>query len=119
MPGYSLQRRLESVITQAAATPDSLTGFRGHRGETYTLTAEMVTQLRDAERRIRLLRRDIEQRLAETAPRPCARCRKPVTGRADRKYCSDTCRQAAHQSRHRPKGDGVTVAPSLRQNRSS
>ena len=59
----------------------------------------MVDELRKGEAAVRRLRRQLEQRLAGEKPRGCARCGHPVTGRPDRKYCSDRCRQAAHQLR--------------------
>jgi len=32
----------------------------------------------------------------------CAVCGATLTGRTDRRYCSDRCRQQAHRNRHRP-----------------
>ena len=114
MPAHPLQQRLEKLISHLAATPDGLSKFTGYRGETITIEPWMAGLLREAEARVRRLRRDVEQRLAGGDPRKCARCRRPFTGRPDRKFCSDTCRQAAYKLRHRPRTgpDSPGAAPS-------
>jgi hypothetical protein len=115
MPVKNLQERFEGFIIRAAEMPDGLAGFRGHKGETITVEPWMADALREAEARVRRLRRQVEDRLAGAEARQCARCRKPLTGRPDRKFCSDTCRQAAYQSRRGPKiTDPASMAPSLR-----
>jgi hypothetical protein len=110
MPAKSLQGRLETLIISAANFPDDLGGFRGYRGEAITVEPWMIGALREAEARARRLRRQVEQRLGEAQSRPCARCSKPVTGRPDRRYCSDRCRQGAHRARHAAK---VTAPASM------
>lgn len=52
--------------------------------------------------RIALYRQPSEPREA----RPCERCGEPMTGRADRRYCSTRCRVAAH----RTEGNGDLLA---------
>ena len=59
-----------------------------------------IEELVKAEQSIRRLRTQLEA-LAAESPRTCARCRQPMGGRADRKYCSDRCRIEAHRSRRR------------------
>ena len=58
----------------------------------------MVESLREAEAATRRLRIAIEQRLAGVQ-RTCGRCVGEISGRSDRRYCSDACRQAGHRSR--------------------
>jgi hypothetical protein len=36
---------------------------------------------------------------ASTISRACERCGRVIAGRADRRYCSSTCRTAAHRAR--------------------
>lgn len=108
------QRPLSQIVRSLIKVPD-LRDFRSVK-----VDPEMVVYLREAEARIRRLRRQVEDRLAEAEPRPCARCRKPVTGRPDRKFCSDRCRQAAYQHRRAPKvTDPASMAPSLRRGHAS
>lgn len=63
------------------------------------LDREMLAYLRAAESGARRLRLQIEAKLAAAEPRLCAKCERPLTGRADRKFCSSRCRQAAYQRR--------------------
>lgn len=113
MPARPLQERAAAFIRDLAEAPDDIASFRGYRQETLAVEPWMAEALREAEARIRRLRISVEQQLADTTPRPCAKCRKPVIGRADRKYCSDTCRQGAHRRRQAPKLPLDQVAPSL------
>jgi predicted nucleic acid-binding Zn ribbon protein len=78
----------------AAALVGDLADFRSAEVDEAT-----IALLREAEARIRHLRRQAEDQLAGAEPRPCARCSWPVTGRADRRFCSDRCRKAAHRRR--------------------
>jgi len=101
VPKRSPQKRLEDVVLGADISTDLDSPWFAD------VTAEvwMVAELRRAEAGIRRLRRQLEQRLGGGQPRHCAKCRQPVTGRPDRLYCSDRCRQAAHRSRHARKLD--------------
>jgi hypothetical protein len=60
--------------------------------------AAMVEHLRQAEKSARGLRGLLESEL-EDDHRLCLTCRRPVTGKASRLYCSDRCRVRAHRSR--------------------
>jgi hypothetical protein len=112
-PQERAQQKVVEYISGLAAIPDDFAGLR-RGGKTVTVEPWMAEALREAEARVRRLRLSVEQQLAETAPRPCARCRRPVIGRADRRYCSGTCRQAAYRSRRAPKDDDLAaMAPSV------
>jgi hypothetical protein len=67
------------------------------------ITPTMIDDLREREGNLRRLRVELEHRMAGQA-RICDRpgCETVVYGRADRRYCSTTCRVAAHRSRTRP-----------------
>jgi hypothetical protein len=102
------------MIQQLSLCPEDLSKFRGG-GDPVEAEQWMADALREAEARVRLLRRSVEQRLADADPRPCPQCRKPITGRPDKMYCSGRCRQEAHRTRHAPKNDDPsTMAPSRR-----
>jgi hypothetical protein len=90
---------LSQVVRGLTRVPD-LADYRNVKVDN-----ETVLLLRYAETRVRRLRKQVEARLAEAEPRMCARCRRPVTGRPDRKYCSDRCRQSAYQVRRARQGD--------------
>jgi hypothetical protein len=105
--------RLEKMILRLAATPDDARGFR-RLGERITADPDWVGLLRIAEANVRRLRHSVELLLDDGDPRPCVRCRQPVTGRADRVYCSDRCRQAAYQSRRKRTSDPSRLPPSRR-----
>lgn len=94
-----LRRPLREVARELAGIPD-LRDFQDPKANYETLAC-----LREAERRVRLLRRQVEDQLSGVGPRACAQCRRPLAGRPDRKFCSDRCRQAAHVTRHAPKLD--------------
>jgi hypothetical protein len=87
----SSRRSLPDVARALAQVPD-LADFRGAEVDEPT-----VALLREAETRVRHLRQQAENQLAGAEPRPCARCGGSVTGRADRRFCSDRCRKAAHR----------------------
>jgi hypothetical protein len=93
------QARFDNLISGLADTPSGLDRFRGSRSERIEVTPEHAELLRAAEARIRLLRRDVEDRLSGAEVRRCAWCRRPVTGRPDRRYCTNTCRQMAYRQR--------------------
>jgi hypothetical protein len=65
-----------------------------------TIKPSMIENLRKREADVRRFRVELEQRMAGQA-RTCAGpgCETAVYGRADRRYCSTTCRVAAHRSR--------------------
>jgi hypothetical protein len=97
------QERLKDVILSIGAIDGGLdTVLRAMSASTKVdlkIEPWMADELRRGESAVRRLRIQVEQQLAGERPRGCARCGHPVTGRADRKYCSDRCRQAAHQHR--------------------
>jgi hypothetical protein len=68
--------------------------LRRHRSEV-TIYPWMIEELAKGERSLREWRLHLESLLADE-PRTCARCRTPMSGRADKKYCSDACRIEAH-----------------------
>lgn len=64
-----------------------------------------IELLHDAELGARRLRQRLEALHARTG-RPCPVCGNPVTGRVDRMYCSDRCRQRAHRAgTSKPRGN--------------
>lgn len=101
-PQRRLEKLVESVGTDVFPAIDEV-----------TVEPWMIEELKKAEAGVRRLRRQLEARLAAGPARLCPRCRKPVIGRADRTYCSDGCRIAAHRRRHAPKVDPASLAPSL------
>jgi hypothetical protein len=54
--------------------------------------------LGEAERSVRQLRHQLEL-LGAGEQRTCHGCSRPMTGRANRRYCTDACRQRAYRSR--------------------
>jgi hypothetical protein len=107
MSRLSPQERLERAILGAVIGIDlERYPFTDVKAEPW-----MAAELRKAETAIRQLRCQVEERLAPERYRPCAYCRGPVAGRADRKYCSDRCRQAAHRLRRPQERDRGRDAP--------
>jgi predicted nucleic acid-binding Zn ribbon protein len=89
----SRERGLAEVVRCLAEIPD-LEDCRDAE-----VDAEMLVLLRAAETRLRHLRRQVEDRLADAELRPCPRCGTSLTGRKDRQFCSDRCRKSAHRQR--------------------
>lgn len=60
---------------------------------------DLIRTARDTEASARLYRQWLESLTDDDAePRACPVCGGPVRGRADRRYCSDTCRQKGYRS---------------------
>ena len=60
---------------------------------------EAVALVDDLERSLGELRR--LGAMVKNGPRSCENCGGPMGGRADRRYCSPSCRQQAHRARSR------------------
>jgi hypothetical protein len=80
----SPQQRLENVVLSIGA----LEGIGLAAMDGAEVVPWMAEELRKGEAAVRLLRREVEQRLAGEKPRGCAECGRPFSGRADRRYCS-------------------------------
>jgi hypothetical protein len=87
------QQRIKDVVTSLRVDP-GLVDWRD-----VTVEPWMIAELRAAETAIRRLRREMEQRLDGTL-QACAGCGRPLAGRADKRYCSGRCRQAALRARN-------------------
>ena len=94
------QQRFEAICLPGIPDPDLLIDeLRRHRRE-ITIEPWMVEELAKGERLTRRYRLHLEALLADE-PRTCARCQQPIAGRADRRFCSDACRIAAHHAKQR------------------
>ncbi len=98
MPARSPEQELTGWIKWLARCPDLSTFHEAlaRGGRPVEVEPWMVPALKDAEARVRLLRIAVEHRLAGIGPL-CLRCRRPMTGRVDKVFCSARCRQAEHR----------------------
>lgn len=86
------QDRFNDVVGMAVVHPDLIDL------EMVVVEPWHLAQLAEAEASIRQLRHKAAAH-RDGSVRPCGQCGKPVIGRADRKWCSDGCRQAAHRAK--------------------
>ena len=94
------QQRFEAICLAGIIDVDYLIDELHRHRQEITIEPWMIEELAKGERSIRRYRLHLEALLADE-PRTCARCRQPIAGRADRKFCSDACRIAAHRVKRR------------------
>ncbi len=94
------QQRFANICLGGIGDVDYLIDELHRHRQEITIEPWMIDELAKSERSLRRWRLHLEALLADE-PRMCARCRKPMAGRADRKFCSDECRIAAHRSKQR------------------
>ncbi len=103
-PKERRQARFEAVARMVFPVDVMKMELRRHRSEV-TIHPWMIEELKKCERSFREWRLHLESVLADE-PRTCARCHTPMSGRADKKYCSDRCRIDAHLATKRKAGSG-------------
>jgi len=103
-PKERRQIRFENIARTAIDVDLMKMELRRHRSEV-TIHPWMIEELAKGERSLREWRLHLESLLADD-PRTCARCRTPMSGRADKKYCSDACRIEAHLAAKRKADSG-------------
>src|SRR4051812_23939004 len=101
MARLTLQERIQRAVADIGA-PD----FSVEQLASVVVEPWWVDHLAASERAIRELRHRIEALTTDHHQRTCNQCGMPISGRSDRKFCSDACRIKAHRATTRAVAPG-------------